>query len=94
MTARLSRVLEKPEKSFSTSLLVFSLMRRPSRVKNPVWPAWHVKRGAEGGLGANRVRGRLKAKREGGVGEAESERTKGEEEAISVLPLCERHGSR
>lgn len=78
MTARLSRVLEKPEKSFSTSLLVFSLMRRPSRVKNPVWPAWHVKRGAEGGLGANRVRGRLKAKREGGVGEAESERTKGE----------------
>lgn len=93
MTARLSRVLEKPEKIFSTSLLVFSLMRRPSRVKNPVCPAWHVNCGAEGALGANRVRGRLKPKREGGVGEAKSERRKGEGEAISVLPLYERQGS-
>lgn len=93
MTARLSRVLEKPEKSVSTSLLVFSLMRRPSRVKNPVWPAWHVNRGTEVGLGDNRVRGTLKAKRDGGVGEAESDRRKWEGEAISVLPLLERCGS-
>lgn len=45
MTARLSRVLENPEKSLSTSLLAFSLMRRPRRVKKPVEPAAHRNRG-------------------------------------------------
>jgi hypothetical protein len=38
-TERFSRVLEKPEKSLSTSLLAFSLMRRPRRVKKPACPA-------------------------------------------------------
>ena len=39
MTARFSLVLENPEKTFSTSLLAFSLINRPSRVKNPLCPA-------------------------------------------------------
>ena len=39
MTARFSLVLENPEKTFSTSLLAFSLIKRPSRVKKPLWLA-------------------------------------------------------
>lgn len=44
MTARLLRVLENPEKIFSTSLLAFSFINRPNFVKNPVWPAEHLNR--------------------------------------------------
>lgn len=67
MTARLSLVLVKPEKSLSTSLLAFSLINRPSLVKKPVWPAEHLNR--EGGApaygsGEDGFRGNLKT---GGV---------------------------
>ncbi|ONK55033.1 uncharacterized protein A4U43_UnF8360 [Asparagus officinalis] len=44
MTVRFSRVFENPEKTFSTSLFVFSLIRRASFVKKPVWtPTEHRK---------------------------------------------------
>ena len=43
---------------------------------------------------ANRVREMSKEKREGGVGEAESERRKDEGEAILVFPLPERQTQR
>lgn len=60
MTARFSRVFEKPENTFSTSLLAFSLIKRPSRVKNPVCPAEHLNREVPGRGLAERVLGRLK----------------------------------
>jgi len=51
MTESLLRVLEKPEKSFSTSLFAFSFSNRPSFENKPVSPAEHVNRVRdEGGL--------------------------------------------
>lgn len=76
MTARLSLVLEKPEKTFSTSLLAFSFIKRPSLVKNPLWLAKHLNRvGLDCGL--NRVLGMVKKRLlsfDGGDGFERSER--------------------
>lgn len=65
MTARFWRVLEKPEKIFSTSLLAFSLIRRPSLVKNPVCPAEQRNRPAPSGRSLAQS-GSLELEREGG----------------------------
>lgn len=65
MTARFWRVLEKPEKIFSTSLLAFSLIRRPSLVKNPVCPAEQRNRPAPSGRSLTQS-GSLELEREGG----------------------------
>ena len=95
MTARLSRVFEKPEKIFSTSLFAFSWIKRPSRVKNPVCPAEHLNRELAGRVWwkgvVERVLGRFKRRcGEEVVGEGleRSERWAGEAAIPIFLLLC------
>lgn len=84
MTARFSLVLENPEKTFSTSLLAFSLINRPSRVKNPLGPAEHRNRVIRGRNSPLRGNNPIRSEENGDIRPARNERW-AEEVAMAVV---------